>query len=114
MPEAETIVQEQVEAFNARDAERFADCYAGGAAILAPDRSVMATGKAEITKLYSQMFEQSPTLHAQVVTRIAVGEFVIDEERVAGLVFQGMPPQLHAAVVYRVTEGKISQAQLLM
>jgi len=114
MPETETIVKEQVEAFNARDAERFADCYADDAAILAPDRSVMAAGKAEITKLYSQLFEQSPTLSAQVVTRIAVGEFVIDEERVSGLVFQGMPPQLHAAVVYRVTEGKISQVQLLM
>jgi hypothetical protein len=114
MPEAETIVQKQVEAYNARDVEHFADCYADDAAILGPDRSVMAASKAEIMKLYSQLFEQSPMLHAEVVARMTVGEFVIDEERVSGLVFEGMPPQLHAAVIYRVTEGKISQVQLLM
>lgn len=114
MAEAETVVQQQVEAYDARDAERFADWYADGATILAPDRSVMAAGKAQIMNLYSQMFGQSPALHAEVVTRIAVGDFVIDEERVSGLVFEGMPPELHAAVIYRVTEGKISQVQLLM
>lgn len=58
---------------------------------------VMAAGKAEITKLSSQLFEQSPTLRTQVVTRITAGEFVIDEERVSGLVSEGMPPQLHTA-----------------
>jgi len=52
-------------------------------------------------------------LHAEIATRITVGDFVIDEEHASGVVFEGMPPKLHAAAVYRVADGKIQQAQLL-
>jgi hypothetical protein len=88
--EAEVVVQGQVNAFNARDAERFAECYADDARVLAPDGNVMAAGKAE------------------------VGEFVIDEEQASGMVFEGMPDQMHAAVVYHVAGGRIRQSQLFM
>jgi len=44
-------MQEQVNAFNVRDAERFAECYADDVRVLAPDGNVMAAGKAEIKQL---------------------------------------------------------------
>ena len=114
MSDAEVVVQEQVNAFNVRDAERFAECYADDARVLAPDGNVMAAGKAEIKQLHSRLFEQSPDLRAQIVTRIAVGEFVTDEEQASGMVFEGMPAQMHAAVVYHVAGGRIRQSQLFM
>jgi hypothetical protein len=66
-------------------------------------------GKAAVKQFYSKIFEQSPKLYAQIVTRIVVGGFVIDEEHGSGLVFEGMPSQLHAAIVYYVVEGKSSK-----
>jgi uncharacterized protein (TIGR02246 family) len=113
MTDAEAVVQEQVEAFNTRDAERFANCYADDASVLTADGSVMAAGKEAIRQLYGQLFRQSPDLHARIAARIAVGDYVIDEEQASGMVFEGMPAQLHAAAVYRVAEGKIQQAQIL-
>jgi uncharacterized protein (TIGR02246 family) len=110
----EAVVQQQVEAYNARDAERFADCYADDARVLGPAGGVMMDGKAAIKQFYAKLFEQSPELQAQIAARMVVGEFVIDEEQGSGLVFEGIPPQLHAAVVYRVVDGKIVQAQLFM
>ena len=114
MPDPEAIVQQQVEAYNARDAERFAACYADDARVLGPDGSVMVDGKAAIRQFYATLFGQSPQLQVQIVARMVVGDFVIDEEQASGLVFEGIPPQLHAAAVYRVADGKITQAQLLM
>lgn len=35
-------------------------------------------------------------LHAEVRTRIHVGPWVIDEEHVTGIQFEGFPPALHA------------------
>jgi uncharacterized protein (TIGR02246 family) len=113
LTDAEAAVQEQVEAFNTRDAEGFASCYAEDARVLAADGTVMPAGKEAIRQLYGQLFRQSPELHARIDARIAVGEYVIDEEHASGVVFEGMPAQLHAAAVYHVTDGKIQQAQLL-
>jgi uncharacterized protein (TIGR02246 family) len=114
MPGTEAVVQQQVEAYNARDAGRFADCYADDARVLGPDGSVIVDGKAAIRQLYAKLFEQSPKLRVHIAARMVVGDFVIDEEQASGLVFEGMPPQLHAAAVYRVADGKIAQAQLFM
>jgi uncharacterized protein (TIGR02246 family) len=114
MPGPEAVVQQQVEAYNARNAERFADCYADGARVLGPDGSVMVDGKAAIRQFYAMLFEQSPELHVQIVARMVVGDFVIDEEQASGLVFEGLPPQMHAAAVYRVADEKIAQVQLFM
>lgn len=114
MPNPEEVVQRQVEAYDARDVERFADCYAEDARVLGPDGNVMLNGKAAIRQLYAKLFEQSPELQVQIVARMVVGDFVIDEEQGSGLVIEGMPPQVHAAVVYRVADGKITQAQLFM
>lgn len=113
MTDAETVVQEQIEAFNTRDAERFANCYADDARVLTADGAVMAAGKDAIRQLYGQLFGQSPELHARIATRIAIGDYVIDEEHASGIVFEGMPAQLHAAAVYHVADRKIQQAQLL-
>lgn len=106
MPDAEVVVQAHVEAYKGRDAERFADCYADDARTLGPDGSVVAVGRAAVRQFYSKLFEQSPELHMRIAARIVVGDFVIDEEHASGLVFEGMPSQLHAAGVYRVVEGK--------
>jgi hypothetical protein len=63
---------------------------------------------------YGQLFQNSPDLRAEVTTRIRAGEFVIDEERASGMNLPGMPPELHAAIVYRVRGGRIVHVRLLV
>ncbi len=114
MSEAKDVVQEQVDAFNARDVERFAACYADEAIIVGPDGAVMVQGRPAIQEYYGDPFQRSPELHAEIPTRIAVGDVVIDEERVSGVVAEGWPSSLHAAAAYHVTDGKIDRVQFFM
>jgi hypothetical protein len=39
--------------------------------------------------------------------RIVIGDYVIDEEQITGFNLAGVPPELHAAVAYKITDGKI-------
>jgi uncharacterized protein (TIGR02246 family) len=113
MGDATELVQRQVDAANARDAPAFAACYAEDAAVLNADGSVMVSGRSGIEEFYAQMFRTSPHFRVEVPTRIAVGDWVIDEESVSGIVLEGFPSHMSAAIVYRVSEGLIAQAQLL-
>jgi hypothetical protein len=107
------VVQAQVDAYNARDVEAFAACYDENATVIAPDGSVMMSGRDAITSIYAQLFSQSPDLHVALGTRLSAGDWVVDEEDVSGIDFEGMPPAMHALIVYRVTDGLIDRAQML-
>jgi hypothetical protein len=106
-------VQTQVDAYNARDAVAFTACYHPEATIVGPDGEVMVEGSEAINALYADLFAQSPDLHAEVRTRISIGQWVIDEEDASGLVVEGSPTDMHAVVIYRVSNGLIVRAQLL-
>jgi len=99
------IVQEQLEAYNARDLERFAATYADDIRIFrmpATDPSIV--GQAQLREVYAKRFA-SPNLHATVVNRIKIGDKVIDHERVAGI--EAGP--LEAVAVYQVIDGRIAK-----
>jgi hypothetical protein len=107
------VVQAQVDAFHARDAEAFTACYHADAKVLGPDGDVMVEGTEAIHGLYTQVFGQSPELHVNIPTRIALGDWVVDEEEASGFVFEGFPSELHAVVVYQVRDGLIVRTQVL-
>ncbi|MEO8827955.1 SgcJ/EcaC family oxidoreductase [Lapillicoccus sp.] len=107
------VIQAQVDAYNARDAEAFANCYSESATVIGPDGSVMMTGRDAIASVYGQLFAQSPDLHVEIGTRISAGDWVVDEEDASGINFEGMPPAMHALIVYHVSEGRIDRAQML-
>lgn len=108
------IIDEQVEAYNARDLERFIACYAEDVTVEDGMGNVMVQGRDALRGLYGALFANSPNLHARIANRIHVGYYVIDEEEVAGFMMEGFPTELHAAVVYRVADGKIAGVRLLM
>jgi hypothetical protein len=82
------VVQAQVDAFNARNAAAFTACYHAAARVLGPDGDVMVEGTEAIHGLYAQVFEQSPELHVNIAIRIALGDWVVDEEEASGFVFE--------------------------
>ncbi len=107
-------VQEQLAAFNDRDVDRFVAAYAADVVIEDGAGQPLLQGHEGVRGFYGPLFAQSPALHAEVVTRIAVGAYVIDEERTTGFHATGFPSEVHSAVIYRVSEGKIAWVRILM
>jgi hypothetical protein len=113
MPEAADIVDAQVKAFQGRDLAGFLACYSADAVIKDADGNVIMSGLDSLRSMYAQLFRDSPDLSVEIPSRIAVSEYVIDEERIEGFNFAGYPPAIHAVAVYRVTDGAIREVTLL-
>ena len=107
-------VQEQLEAYNARDLDRFLACYAEDTVIEDGAGNRVAAGMEAMRALYGPLFLNSPDLHADVPQRIRAGEFTVDQEHVRGVNLAGFPPEMTLAVAYRVRDGRIVHVRLLM
>src|SRR5258708_31747202 len=102
------LVEEQLQAYNARDLERFAATYAESIRIYRmPAMEPAIVGKEKLREVYRGRFS-SPNLHAEIVSRIVLGNKVIDHERVVGI--KEMP--IEAVAVYEVVDGLIRTACL--
>jgi hypothetical protein len=113
MPAAADIVDAQIKAFQARDLEGFLACYSANAVVKDADGNVMMSGLDSLRRMYGQLFRDSPHLSVEIPTRMAVSDYVIDEERIEGFNLTGYPPTIHAIAVYRVTDGTIHEVTLL-
>src|SRR6185436_17038060 len=96
------VVQKQLEAYNARDLEAFAATYSDDVRLFRmPAAEPAVVGKAQLREVYRQRFA-STGLHADIVTRIVLGNKVIDHERVRGIREQ----PVEALAIYEV-EGDL-------
>ncbi len=114
MSEATDVVDAQVEAYRARDVERFLSFYAPDASVVLFDGSPMMADRAAMREQYGRLFAGSPELQVTIASRMEIGEFVVDEEHLTGFHVEGMPSEIAAISVYRVTAGKISRLMLLL
>lgn len=97
-------VQQQLEAYNARDLQRFVDANTDDVEIYRlPGAEPVLVGKAALAEHYRTKRFNRPDLHAEVVQRMVLGNTVIDHERVTGL--EPMPVQV--AAIYEVTSRGI-------
>jgi imidazolonepropionase-like amidohydrolase len=103
---AEDIVQQQVNAYNARDIEAFLATYSPEIEIYDhPDR-LRYSGLEEMRSRYQSFFERTPNLHVEIVGRIVLGNYVIDREKVTGLPSGRV---IHAVAIYKVQNGLIQR-----
>ena len=101
--DAVAIVDRQLAAYNARDLDAFAATYAQDVTIYRmPSTQPAIQGLQQLREIYRQRFA-SPSLHAEILTRIPLGNKVIDHERVTGI---GDQP-LEALAIYEVSGGLI-------
>lgn len=99
------LVQEQLEAYNARDLDRFAAVYADSIRLYRMPASEPTTvGKAKFREVYASRFA-SPNLHATIVNRMVLGNKVIDHERVLGI----KETPVEVAAVYEIENGLIQK-----
>ncbi len=100
--EAELIVQEQLDAYNARDIDAFMATYSDDIALFNFPDQLIGQGKEPMRIQYAGFFEGAPDLHCEIQKRIVLGNRVIDHELVTA---NGQ--KFTAVAIYEVENGKI-------
>jgi uncharacterized protein (TIGR02246 family) len=102
-------VEGQLEAYNARDAERFAQFFTHDVVLEDAAGARLMTGRDALRARYGEMFAATPALRCEVLSRMRAGRFVVDEERVTG---RG-PEPLYVIVVYTLRDDLIAHVRVL-
>ncbi|MDQ4123894.1 MAG: amidohydrolase family protein [Acidobacteriota bacterium] len=100
------IVQQQVNAYNARDLEAFVATYSPNIKLYTHPDTLRGSGHEEMRKQYGDLFKRIPKLHCEIVNRIVMGNFVIDQERVTGFPNNNV---INAVAIYEVRDGLIQR-----
>ena len=103
------VVQAQLEAYNAQDLEAFCACFAKDCVIADLNGVVTQEGVGQIRERYEAMFAQFPENKAHIVSRMAVGDVVIDHERID----RSAELRLEAIAIYTVRDGLISRVDFV-
>ena len=104
------IVQAQLDAYNAQDLERFCACFAHDTALADLNGAVTHQGAAGVRERYAELFAAHPENRAELLNRIAVGDVVVDEERISR--GKGVAP-FRALAIYTVKSGLIARVDFV-
>jgi imidazolonepropionase-like amidohydrolase len=102
------LAQRQLNAYNVRNIEAFLEPYAEDVEIYTYPDKLENKGKAEMRKIYSDMFERTPDLHCELLGRIVQGNVVIDKERV-----QFGKNVIEAVAIYHIENNKIKKVYFI-
>ncbi len=103
-----TIVQRQLNAFNARDLDALLATYADDAEMFEHPSKLLAKGTAAFRERYTARF-QEPNLHATLLSRTVMGHIVVDHEEVARTFPEGSG-KIKLLMIYEVQHGRIAKA----
>jgi putative hydrolase of HD superfamily len=103
-----TVVQAQLDAFNARDIDALMRAYAPDAEQFALHGERLAKGHDEIRPRYVARFTE-PDLHARLLSRTVMGKFVTDLELITRNFPEGVGT-LEMLCIYEVEDGRIRRA----
>jgi hypothetical protein len=70
---------------------------------------VLMMGADAVRTRYAKSIADNPNIHYEIRNRIALGEYVIDEEHVTGFTKDGSLKFIRAALVYRLHDNLIQQ-----
>lgn len=101
----------QLEAYNNRDIDSFMQCYTEDCRVEDAEGNLLMEGAPAMRARYAALFDESPNLHCKLVSRIYVGDYVIDEENVTGS--RGSTQMSHVVAIYHVTDGKIDHVRFI-
>ena len=101
----EALVQRQLNAYNFRNIEAFLETYADDVEVYKDKDHLLYKGKAEMRKIYAELFNNSSSLHCEILNRIIQGNVVIDKEQVQ----LGNDRFIEGVVMYQVEGEKIKK-----
>ena len=104
-------VERQVEAYNRGAIDAFLSCYAPDTVVEDATGTVAMRGHDAMRAVYSELFRGFPDLRSEIATRIRVGEYVIDEERITG--WRGFGDEIRVVVIYHVANDLIDHVRLI-
>lgn len=108
----EKIVQEQLDAYNERNIDRFMAVFSADPVVLNyPGDQVLARGRSATRALYKELFDNSPDLHSRLINRTVIGQKVLDQERITGR--NGNPEAIELVVIYEIKNGKIDRCMVI-
>ena len=111
MPEftsPEVVVQRQLDAYNAKDLEAWLSTYATNARQFELGGKLLTEGHEQIRARTAPRFVE-PNLHATLLSRVVMGNVVVDHEDVTRTFPEG-PGRIELVCVYVVERGLIQTA----
>src|SRR5713226_518290 len=82
--EPRDVVQAAIDAYHAHDLDRCMSFHAPDVVVKRADGTIMMGGAETVRARYAKSLSDHPNLHYDIPNRIALGPYVIDEERVTG------------------------------
>ena len=107
----ESVVQRQLDAYNARDLDALMATYAADARQFEHPAKPLASGARELRERFAARFKE-PNLHATLVKRLVMGHVVIDQEIVTRTFPEGTG-RVELIAIYEVQDGRIVSASLI-
>ena len=107
-----SIVQAQLDAYNAKDVDALLDTYAPDAEQYTLHGELLAKGHEQMRARFLARFEE-PNLHAKLVSRIVVGNVVTDAELITRDFPEGLG-SIEMLCIYEVRAGRIQRASFAL
>lgn len=107
-PTPESVVQRQLDAFNAKDVAALLATYADDAGLFEHPDKLLARGAAALRERFTARFKE-PNLHAALQRRIVMGNLVFDHEIVTRTFPEGAGT-LEVVMIYEVQAGRIARS----
>ena len=104
-----SLVQRQLNAYNARNIEAFMEPYADDVEIYQFPDKLLSKGKEAMRKDYA-FFKNLPDLHCEIKERIIQGNIIIDKESVTGT---GSAKPAEATAIYYIEGNKIKKVYFI-
>jgi hypothetical protein len=102
-------VEEHIRAYNAQDLDRFVACYSPDCVMEDARGEVLARGHADFRAHFGRVFADNPELHCEILHRVRVGHYVVDEEHITGRYGE----EQHGVVVSHVSDGVIDHQRVI-
>lgn len=110
-PTPESIVQRQLDAYNARDVEALMAVYAENVQQFEYPDTLLCSGAASLRERMTARLSD-PHLHARLIHRSVMGSVVIDHEEVTRT-FPDGTGKIELVAIYEVLDGKIANARFI-
>ena len=102
------VIQQQLDAYNAKDVEAWLACYAPDAQQYTLHGELLATGHVEMRGRITNRFTE-PDLYARLLNRTVMANFVIDLELITRNFPEGKG-SIEMLCIYEVVDGLIQKA----
>lgn len=110
-PSPESVVQRQLDAYNAHDVDALLATYAEDVQQFEFPGTLLCNGASQLRERMTARLSD-PLLHARLINRVVMGNTVIDHEEVTRSFPEG-PGKIELVAIYEVRDGKITAARFI-